>query len=71
MSDGIASAPALYVVRTGWQVAHVVRCAQEVALCGRPMPDRSVVLRSPTAPAGTDVCVDCLGALDGEAPPSP
>ena len=43
----------LYAVRAGWQVAHVVRSAEEVALCGRPMPDRFVTVRSSTSPAGT------------------
>ena len=71
MGDGIASASALYVVRAGWQVAHIVPCAQEEALCGRPLPDRFVVQRSPTAPAGTELCGECLGALEGEASPIP
>jgi hypothetical protein len=49
----------LYEVRGEWPVAHVVRFAQEVALCGRPMPDRFVTLRSATIPVGTDLCAGC------------
>lgn len=60
MTDGGRSVPALYAVRAGWQVAHVVRFAEEVALCGRPMPDRFVTLRSSTSPAGTELCTECL-----------
>ena len=55
----------LYEVRGDWPVAHVVRFAQEVALCGRPMPDRFVALRSSTFPVGTDLCPGCRALRAG------
>lgn len=67
MTDRGGSGPVLYAVRAGWQVAHVVRFAQEVALCGRPMPDRFVTLRSSTSPAGTELCAECLSVRQGWA----
>jgi hypothetical protein len=70
MTDGVESGAVLYAVRAGWQVAHVVRCAEEVALCGRPMPDRFVTLRSSTSPAGMEECAECLRVHRGWAAPS-
>ena len=70
MTDGSQSGPVLYMVRAGWQVAHVVRFEQEVALCGRAMPDRFVTLRSSTTPAGTELCGECLSARQGWAAPN-
>jgi hypothetical protein len=67
MTDRGGSGPVLYAVRAGWQLAHVVRVAEEVALCGRPMPDRFVTLRSSTSPAGTELCAECLSAHQGWA----
>ena len=59
MTNGVESGPVLYAVRAGWAMAHVMRFAEEVALCGRPMPDRFVTLRSSTSPAGTELCAEC------------
>ena len=70
MTDGSESGPELYAVRAGWHVAHVVPFAQELALCGRPMPDRFVTLRSSTTPAGTELCGECLSARQGWAAPN-
>ena len=67
MTDRGGSGPVLYAVRAGWQVAHVVRFAEEVALCGRPMPDRFVTLRSSISPAGTELCTECRRAYQGWA----
>jgi hypothetical protein len=70
MTDRAESGPELYAVRAGWQVAHVVRSAEEVALCGRPMPDRFVTVRSSTSPAGTELCPECRSARQGWAEPN-
>lgn len=58
-ADAAQSSPVFYAVRAEWPVAHLVRFAQEVALCGRPMPDRVVTLRSSTSPPGTEPCPGC------------
>ena len=71
MTDGVESGPVLYAVRAGWQVAHVVRFAEDVALCGRPMPDRFVTLRSSTSPAGTELCAECRSVRQGWAASEP
>lgn len=65
MTDTVESGPVLYEVRAEWPVAHIVRFAEEVALCGRPMPDRFVTLRSSTVPAGTDLCAGCRTVRGG------
>lgn len=65
LMDESQSGPVLYEVRGEWPVAHVVRVAQEVALCGRPMPDRFVTLRCSTIPAGTDLCPGCRAVRAG------
>ena len=69
LMDAGQSGPVLYEVRGEWPVAHVVRFAQEVALCGRPMPDRFVTLRSSTIPAGTDLCPGCRAVRAGWGSP--
>jgi hypothetical protein len=67
MIDAVGPDSVFYAVRAGWQLAHLVRCAEEVALCGRPMPDRFVTLRSSTSPAGTELCAECLSVRQGWA----
>jgi hypothetical protein len=67
MTGAVGSDSVFYAVRAGWQVAHVVRFAEEVAMCGRPMPDRFVTLRSATSPAGTELCAECHSAHQGWA----
>ncbi len=67
MTGGVQPGPVLYEVRGEWPVAHVVMTAEEVALCGRPMPDRFVTMRSSTIPAGTELCPGCRAVRAGWA----
>lgn len=67
VTDRVDVGPVLYAVHAESRVAHIVRFAQEVSLCGQLMPDRFVTLRSSTSPAGTEPCVDCCLVRQGWA----
>ena len=65
MTDADQSDPLFYAVLAQWPLVHLLRLADQVALCGRPMPDRLISLRSSTIPAGTDPCPECQSVCHG------